>query len=144
MFEPKNMHATCVEIDGAGVLLMGKSGSGKSDLALRLIENKNAVLISDDQTILAADGEKIWARAAENIEGKLEVRGVGICRFDYKPETTLKLAVNLDAENYERMPEVSFFTLDGVKIEQINISAFEVSAVDKIVVKLKGRLVKDI
>ena len=56
------VHASCVALDGNGVLLRGPSGSGKSDLALRLIDG-GAVLVADDQVALTVEGEKILASA---------------------------------------------------------------------------------
>ena len=56
------VHATCVALDGAGVLLRGPSGSGKSDLALRLIDG-GARLVADDQVALSAEAGRLVARA---------------------------------------------------------------------------------
>jgi serine kinase of HPr protein (carbohydrate metabolism regulator) len=58
----ETVHATCVAIDGRGILIRGRSGAGKSDLALRLID-RGARLVSDDYTILAASGGRLRAAA---------------------------------------------------------------------------------
>ena len=77
-------HGTCVSIDGAGVLLRGPSGSGKSDLALRLLNRKdlNVLLVADDQVYLDRRGEDLWAAASDELSNMMEVRGVGLstCR----------------------------------------------------------------
>ena len=74
---PKRVHASTVAIDGRAVLISGPSGSGKSDLALRLLD-RGFTLVSDDQTIVRADGDRLIASAPPTIAGKLEVRGIGI------------------------------------------------------------------
>ena len=137
-----NIYATCISIKGAGVLLLGKSGSGKSDLALRLIENKEAVLVADDRTDICLKEGMIYAYASDNIKGLLEVRGIGLIKFAYVEDIPVKLAVELveDAKKVERMPEAEFFEIKGCRIPLIKLYAFEVSAADKIVIKLKSIL----
>ena len=73
----ETLHASTVAIDGRAVLIPGPSGSGKSDLALRLLD-RGFTLVSDDQTIVRRDGERLIASAPPTIAGKLEIRGVGI------------------------------------------------------------------
>lgn len=137
-----NIYATCISIKGAGVLLLGKSGSGKSDLALRLIENKEAVLVADDRTDICLKEGMIYAYASDNIKGLLEVRGIGLIKFAYVEDIPVKLAVELveDAKKVERMSEAEFFEIKGCRIPLIKLYAFEVSAADKIVIKLKSIL----
>lgn len=91
------LHASCVARDGAGVLLLGPSGSGKSDLALRLI-GRGFALVGDDQ-IIVSNG---IVRPAPALAGLLEVRGFGIVRLPFAPEARLALVVRL-AEP-ERLP----------------------------------------
>ena len=83
------LHASCVVIGACGVLLLGKSGSGKSDLALRLIKG-GATLVSDDQVKLSRNGRSIVAAAPDNIKGLLEIRGLGILRFPQKDGVNIK------------------------------------------------------
>ena len=64
------VHATCIAVDGLGVLLRGPSGSGKSDLALRLIDG-GAMLIADDQVVLEAIGGVLFARPPDILAGKI-------------------------------------------------------------------------
>jgi len=85
------LHASCVERGGAGVLLLGRPGSGKSDLALRLVE-QGFLLVADDRVELA-DGV---VRAPVSLAGLLEVRGLGILRMRYSRQARLVLAVDLD------------------------------------------------
>ncbi len=136
-----NIHATSLDINGAGVLIVGPSGAGKSDLALRLIENKGAVLVADDRTNLEAKGGLLWAKTPENIEGMMEVRGIGLVQKDFKPQTIVKLVVAAQKnEKIERMPEKTFFKEQGVEVECILLNLLEASAPDKVVVKLNAVL----
>ena len=75
--ESKKFHATSVVLEENGIMILGKPGSGKSDLALRLIDN-GATLVSDDLTICKKIGENIFLFSTEEIRGLLEVREIGI------------------------------------------------------------------
>lgn len=93
---PLNIHASCVAIGERGVLLRGPSGSGKSDLALRLIDGyANCQLVSDDRTDLVARAGTLYARAPARIAGLLEVRGVGIVTLPFAAETAVTLLIDL-------------------------------------------------
>ncbi len=139
-----NIYATSVAINNFGVIIIGKSGSGKSDLALRLINNKNAVLVSDDRTDICVKDNKLYASAPEVIKGLMEIRGVGIVRLDYMPIAEVKLVINLvdDIKKIERVPKNFFYEYFNLKIPMLDLYAFEVSAVDKVVIKLKAILEK--
>ena len=83
-------HATTVLVDGTGVLLRGPSGSGKSDLALRLIDG-GARLVADDQTALAVENGVLVAHPPRSIAGRLEVRGLGIVTVPWAPSAPIGL-----------------------------------------------------
>jgi len=93
------IHASCVARSGAGVLLLGPAGSGKSDLALRLLDHGFS-LVADDRVDIE-DGD---ARAPAALAGLLEVRGLGIVRLPWQP-ARLALAVSLGSG--DRLPEPS-------------------------------------
>src|SRR5918995_2632352 len=76
------LHATCVELSGTGVVLLGASGSGKSDLALRLID-LGARLVADDQLAVERQGDRLLGRPAETLAGLLEVRGFGLVQLPW-------------------------------------------------------------
>lgn len=99
------VHGTCVALDGIGVLLRGPSGSGKSDLALRLIDG-GAALIADDQTRLEVGDGRLIASAPEPIGGRLEVRGLGLVPVASVAAAPLGLVVDLvERQAVERLPE---------------------------------------
>ncbi len=126
----ETVHGTTVAVAGAGVLLQGASGSGKSDLALRLIDG-GAILIADDRTILSRQGDQVVAQPPEPLRGILEVRGIGLIRVPTLVSIQLRLAVDLDMPP-DRLPAAIFSTLSGVDIPLIRLSAFESSAPAKI------------
>jgi len=126
------IHASCVEVGGLGVLLRGPSGSGKSDLALRLIE-AGGRLVADDRTDLAlADGGLI-ASSPSPIAGRLEVRGVGIVELPSVSSARIGLAADLvSAADIERLPAARHCKYLGVEIPLIAVAPFECSATAKL------------
>ncbi len=131
----KRMHSSSVVIDDNGVLIMGNSGSGKSDLALRLIDN-GATLISDDISICKKTLNNIYLYCPPEIKGLLEVREIGIMTVPFVEKIKLQLVVNLKSKNNERFPKDSSLKILGIKIPLINIDGKNSSAVAKIKLKL--------
>ena len=122
------VHATTLDIAGLGVLILGTSGAGKTDLALRLIA-EGALLVADDQTLVEMRGDELWATAPAKIVGLIEARGVGILQAAVKRATRLALAVQLAAKP-ERMPARRSWSLPAstTQIPLIELSPFEASA----------------
>jgi HPr kinase/phosphorylase len=131
------LHATAIAIEGNGILLLGPSGSGKSDLALRMID-RGAVLVSDDAVPVDVSGALPLLTAAPNIEGKLEVRGVGICSVPHVVSAPLRLVVRLSNEA-ERIPAPDLKeTVCGFAVPLVRIAPFEVSAAIKLKYALRS------
>lgn len=128
------VHATCVAIGGRGVLIIGASGSGKSDLALRLID-RGAVLVSDDYTALVAADGCLRASAPPTIAGQIEVRGIGIVPLPASAAVPVALVVEAGAP--ERMPEPATWTKDGIVIPRFRLSLLEPSAALKVEIALR-------
>ena len=100
------LHASCVEYMNAGLLICGASGSGKSDLCLRLTDI-GARLIADDQTKIENRNGKLIASCPEKLRGLLEVRGIGIVETPFLTETEIRLKLILQPnEKIDRKPEV--------------------------------------
>src|SRR6478672_5986521 len=97
----ETVHASTVAMDGRAVLLVGPSGAGKSDLALRLLD-RGFILVSDDQTIIRKDGDRLLASAPPNIAGKLEVRGIGILDVERVDNIPIALLVELTSNQIQR------------------------------------------
>ncbi len=138
-----NIHASCVMLAraaqafgasrDAGILLLGPSGSGKSDLTLRMIE-KGAILVSDDRTELCLQGGHLVARPPANIRGLVEVRGVGIIAVPHAPKARVALAVDLGAAP-PRLPEREDYRAPWdlpVPVPLLRLAPFEASAPAKI------------
>ncbi len=123
---------TVVAIDGRGVLLRGPSGSGKSDLALRLIDG-GAGLVADDRVEVVREGDRLVARAPESLAGRLEVRGVGIVSTPPLQRAPLLLAIDLvPREQVPRLPDPGSWTHLGVSIPLLLLDATEASAPAKV------------
>ena len=125
----RQIHASCVDRDGAGVLLLGRSGAGKSDLALRLLDHGFA-LVADDQVVLE-DGE---AAAPASLAGLLEVRGLGLVHLPYRERTRLALAVALDGAPPPRLPSPE--TEAGSGLPLLRLDPFTASAPARIALAL--------
>ncbi len=130
------VHASCVAIGGRAVLLAGRSGAGKSDLALRLID-RGAVLVSDDYTQVSRRDGRLYASPPARLVGKIEVRGIGIVEMPHLPEAEVALLVDLDATP-ARMPEAQTRRLAGVDIPVAAVAALEASAPIKVEMLLQA------
>jgi serine kinase of HPr protein (carbohydrate metabolism regulator) len=120
------VHASCVAIGGRGVLLAGRPGAGKSDLALRLID-RGAAMVSDDYTELRRSGGRVLARAPPTIAGKIELRGVGIVELAAAADVPVCLQADLDRLP-ERLPEAETVRLAGQDVPSVALAALEASA----------------
>lgn len=132
----ETIHATSVAIGGQGVLIMGKSGSGKSDLGLRLID-RGAMLISDDYTQACAREGLLQLNAPANIAGRMEVRHLGLVDMPYVEDVTAVLAIRLE-DSPARMPE-QFPTIivAGIALPLIALAGREPSAPIKVELALR-------
>jgi serine kinase of HPr protein (carbohydrate metabolism regulator) len=131
----ETVHASTVAIGGLAVLISGPSGSGKSDLALRLLD-RGFALVSDDQTIVRRDGDRLIAAAPPNIAGKLEVRGIGIVEMERLDNVPVALIVELTSD-IQRLPDDSRERLLlGVALPLVSIDATTASAPSKVALAL--------
>ena len=131
----ENVHGTSVAREGRAVLLTGPSGSGKSDLALRLID-RGFRLVSDDQTILSRTGDRLTASAPTQIRGKMEIRGLGIVEMETDSDVPLALIVELTSE-IERIPaEGRTRQILGHSLPVVRVDAMTASAPAKVALAL--------
>ncbi len=134
------MHGTCVAVGEVAVLLCGPSGSGKSDLALRLID-AGGRLIADDQVALAAEDGALIGRAPPTIQGVMEARGLGLVEVPCAAEGRVALVVELVAPaEVARLPDPAFREIAGVTLPLLRLAPFECSACAKIHLALKGAI----
>jgi serine kinase of HPr protein (carbohydrate metabolism regulator) len=132
----ETVHASAVAIAGRAVLIGGRSGHGKSDLALRLID-RGARLISDDYTFVRRIEGRAIASAPPTIIGKIEIRGVGLVELETEQDVPVALYIDLDATP-ERLPESGgALMLAGVSIPTVAMNGLEGSAPLKVEAALK-------
>jgi HPr kinase/phosphorylase len=132
------IHGSCVARDGAGVLIVGASGAGKSDLTLRLL-GRGFILVADDQVEISHG----LARAPEALAGRLEVRGLGIVRLPYISNVKLNVVIALTAEP-ERLPAPEQHAELGLPV--VRLEAAGASAADRVALALDcalGRVTQD-
>jgi HPr kinase/phosphorylase len=139
------VHATAVAIGGAGVLLTGRPGSGKSDLALRLVDG-GASLIADDQVMLRRDSDRLIAgfpdSAPAELRGRLEVRGLGLMAVATSAAVPLALVVLLrPGPPAERLPAPQSADYLGVAVPLLGLDPFTASAAAQVrlAVRTPGR-----
>lgn len=133
----ETIHATCVALGQSGVLLTGPSGSGKSDLALRLLDtfgiSSTALLVADDRVLVTGHAGRLMASPPPAIAGMLEIRGIGIVRLRYADSIDVALVVDLvDPASVPRLPERSTTRVAGIELPRFMLAPFEASAPAKI------------
>jgi HPr kinase/phosphorylase len=112
------LHATCVAVDGKGLLILGPSGSGKSSLALQMM-GLGARLVADDRVELDRRGDSLFATCPASLRGLIEARGLGILRADPLPEAQVILIADLARPPDARMPPPASKLLHGCKIDLV-------------------------
>src|SRR5438034_3654427 len=134
------IHGTCLAVGEVGVLLLGPPGSGKSDLALRLIDQpglgisgeiKRTRLVADDQVVVRRKDEVLVASAPLVIAGKFEIRGLGLVAVTHAGDAMLGLAVRLTPlADIERLPDlsVSRYEMLGGAIPLVQVDPNQASA----------------
>jgi HPr kinase/phosphorylase len=127
------VHASAVLVGARAVLIRGPSGSGKSRLALELIEAARtrllafARLVADDRVHLEAAHGRLLARPAEALAGLIEVRGVGLVRLPYEASAVVGLVVDLAAADARRLPEAASRTIEigGIELPRLAVASRE-------------------
>lgn len=131
----ETVHATSVAREGRAVLITGPSGAGKSDLALRLLD-RGFTLVSDDQTVVRRDGDRLVASAPPTIAGKLEVRGLGIMEMETATNVPVALLVELTSA-VKRLPDDNRERqVLGIALPLVSVDATTASAPSKVALAL--------
>jgi len=138
LMSPMLMHGSCAARGADAVLLLGPSGSGKSDLVLRLL-HEGWSLVADDQVSLTAEAGRLCAGSPPALRGMLEVRGLGL--FEglpvADPPPALRLAVHLGPrDRIPRLPEPEAWHCAGLAVPAVTLHAFDASAPARITLAL--------
>lgn len=112
MSESLTLHATCVAVESRGVLITGPSGAGKSGLALSLMAH-GARLVADDRVTLSVRDGALWATCPPAIRGMIEARGIGLLEAEPLEEAEVRLVVDLEMSETERLPPRRWVTYLG-------------------------------
>ena len=112
------MHATCVDVNGSGVLIVGRSGSGKSSLAINLLA-LGSKLVADDQCELIRKNNGFRISKPASLPKSIEIRGVGLVSVPMVNETSLGWVVNMDEVEKERMPTPRFTEIGGLRVPTV-------------------------
>jgi len=125
-----SVHATAVLVGGRAVLIRGNSGSGKSGLALALLQAAHdgrlsfARLVADDRTRLEAVNGTLLARPAPELAGLLEVRGAGIRQVPHEPVAAVFLVIDI-VDEPPRMPDAGDLTvaINGISLPRLAVAS---------------------
>ncbi len=112
--------ASCVALGGRGVLIEGAPGSGKSSLALALID-RGAVLVGDDGVMLGPQGGRLMAAPHPNTTGKLEVRNVGLVDMPVSSPVPVALVISLDAQAPRFIESAAMITIGDVPLPWVQL-----------------------
>ena len=112
--------ATAVAIGGRAILIEGPPGSGKSSLALAMID-RGAVLIGDDGVTLTRREDRLIASPPPNIAGLLEVRNLGLLTFPVTEELPVALILRFDPAAPRFIESAGQTDLAGVSVPAIAI-----------------------
>lgn len=124
-------HATAVSVRGEGVLLLGESGVGKTDLALRLI-HAGAILIADDQVDITPVSHRLFLSPPPTLAGVVELHGLGLARLPYVAHAPLRLVVQCVQGCGERLPPARKWIMEGIAVDEVSLDPLHGSAPAKL------------
>ena len=123
-----SIHASCLVIGEAGVLVRGEPGSGKSRLVAELLVRARGLgffarLVADDRVRVAARHGRLLARPVPAIAGRLEVRGLGLVGLDIEGAAVVRIVVDCSPEPPPRLPEPGEreVTLEGIALPRLTV-----------------------
>jgi len=128
MAELPTVHACAVLVGARAVLIRGPTGSGKSQLAFKLITAAQsgllpfARLVADDRIRLEPCHGRLLVRAPDTLAGLIEVRGLGIRQLPHEPVAVVGGVIDLAAPDAKRLPEQAEIEVAGVKLSQLKIA----------------------
>lgn len=112
--------ATCVAIGGRALLVEGAPGTGKSSLALALLD-RGAELVGDDGVWLEAEVGGLVARPHPNTRGLLEVRNLGLLPFPVREAAPVALVLVLDSQAPRFVEGPESVEIEGVALPLLRL-----------------------
>lgn len=134
----ETVHGACVSIAGRAVLIEGRSGEAKTDLALRLID-RGATLVADAQVICQRHDGGLVASPAAHAAGRIEVRGIGSIAMPHAERVPVDLLVEIGDPAASLVGDTPSRRIAGVEVPIVSVAALEPSAPIKVELAL-GRL----
>jgi serine kinase of HPr protein (carbohydrate metabolism regulator) len=129
------VHASCVLLGEAGILIQGASGAGKSTLAREIVATARrdgvfARLVGDDRIRLEVRHGRLVARPVGAIAGKIEMRGLGILETAHEGAAVVRLAILLSSDRPDRLPasDEGATTLCGILVPRLSLQSGAASA----------------
>jgi HPr kinase/phosphorylase len=120
------IHASAVLVGPKAALIRGTSGAGKSRLAWQLLQSALTFtrLVGDDRVHIEACGGRLLVRPGPALAGLIEIRGLGIRRLPYEPAAVVRLIVDLEAADAERLPPGAALRaeLEGVTLPRLSVA----------------------
>jgi serine kinase of HPr protein (carbohydrate metabolism regulator) len=128
-----NIHASVVALGALGILILGRSGSGKTSLALAAIEklqsqNHFAALVADDQCLIEAANDKLVATCPPALVGLIEMRGLGVVKTKNLSSVVIDFVIQIvDEGTIERMPQQKFANYEGIELPVFELPARQIA-----------------
>jgi serine kinase of HPr protein (carbohydrate metabolism regulator) len=144
--KPINHHCCVVVIDGFGIMIEGASGSGKSSLAMGLVERAqvlglSAILVGDDQVYLERQNDVLIASVPKALQGKIELRGFGIIDRSFQQSARIDLIAKLvPDDDIERMPDAETASRLDIELPAIKLPIRHETASVRIIIAMLSKL----
>lgn len=137
MTTPINLHASAFAYEGAGCLVLGEAGSGKSSLLAHALV-LGGQLIADDRVCVWAQGEQLIASAPDTLFGIIELYGLGIISHPHLVSHPIHLVVSIDKAEVERLPEPQFAQYCGLTVPLLRLMSATAAQFSALLLYLKA------
>ena len=128
-----SLHGNCLWVNETGVLILGDAASGKTELALTMINSWRGTLVADDQVIIEREHKILMARPPEGLQGLMQINGIGIVNFDNIAPVPLHLIIELVPHtDVPLIPEKSEKEIQGLSLPSLKLAGHEASSADKL------------
>jgi serine kinase of HPr protein (carbohydrate metabolism regulator) len=128
-----SLHGNCLWVNETGVLILGDAASGKTELALTMINSGRGTLVADDQVIIEREHKILMARPPEGLQGLMQIHGIGIVNFDKIAPVPLHLIIELVPHmDVPLIPEKSEKEIQGLSLPLVKLAGHEASSADKL------------